>query len=55
MLRQELGEAARRRHPRRDHLMIEVQGLEEAFMELTANSAEYHAGVPGATTSESGA
>ena len=30
--------------------------LEEAFMELTANSVEYHAGVPGtATTSESGA
>ena len=30
--------------------------LEEAFMELTASSVEYHAGVPGmATTSESGA
>jgi len=30
--------------------------LEEAFMELTASSVEYHAGVPGtATTSEIGA
>jgi ABC-2 type transport system ATP-binding protein len=30
--------------------------LEEAFMELTASSVEYHAGVPGAAiTSESGA
>ena len=25
--------------------------LEEAFMELTANSVEYHAGVPGAPAS----
>jgi ABC-2 type transport system ATP-binding protein len=30
--------------------------LEEAFMELTADSVEYHSGVPGAAaTSESGA
>ncbi len=37
-------------------LTVVHASLEEAFMELTASSVEYHAGVPGtATTSESGA
>jgi ABC-2 type transport system ATP-binding protein len=35
-------------------LTVVHASLEEAFMELTASSVEYHAGVPGAATSETG-
>src|ERR1035437_9940402 len=56
MTAEAIGDIAFEQAIRLHELTMVRASLEEAFMELTASSVEYHAGVPGATTtSESGA
>ena len=56
MTAEAVGDIAFEQGIRLHELAVVHASLEEAFMELTASSVEYHAGVPGtATTSESGA
>jgi ABC-2 type transport system ATP-binding protein len=56
MTAEAIGDIAFEQGIRLHELTVVHASLEEAFMELTASSVEYHAGVPGATTtSESGA
>jgi ABC-2 type transport system ATP-binding protein len=56
MTAEAVGDIAFEQGIRLHELTVVHASLEEAFMELTASSVEYHAGVPeAATTSESGA
>ena len=56
MTAEAIGDIAFEQGIRLHELTLVRASLEEAFMELTASSVEYHAGVPeAATTSGSGA